>query len=148
MFNVSAFLLDDALKPATPLSKGAINENQLTFDEVKAYKKYAKILCHPDVIRNKLYTYKVYLLLLTFRQQLLPSSVYDADCRSPQYIFVSLQWRTQNFRMGGVEVPQAPRGGGHGEGYPSPQWGKGLGRGLVQENFSYFLLKIPYFDAF
>jgi len=32
-------LLDDALKPATPLTNGAINENQLIFDEVKAYKK-------------------------------------------------------------------------------------------------------------
>jgi len=26
MFNVSALLLDDALKPATPLTNGAINE--------------------------------------------------------------------------------------------------------------------------
>jgi len=26
MFNVSALLLDDALKPATPLTDGAINE--------------------------------------------------------------------------------------------------------------------------
>jgi len=42
MFNVSALLLDDALQPATPLTKGAITENQLIFDEVKAYKKYAK----------------------------------------------------------------------------------------------------------
>ena len=38
MFNVSALLLDDALKPATPLTNGAINENQLIFDEVKAHK--------------------------------------------------------------------------------------------------------------
>ena len=44
MFNVSALLLDDALKPATPLTKGAINENRLIFDEVKAYKNYAKFL--------------------------------------------------------------------------------------------------------
>jgi len=43
-------LLDDALKPATPLTNGAINENQLIFDEVKAYKNYAKFLGHPDVI--------------------------------------------------------------------------------------------------
>jgi len=50
MFNVSALLLDDAFKPATPLTKGAITENQLIFDEVKAYKKYAKFLGHPDVI--------------------------------------------------------------------------------------------------
>jgi len=28
LFNVSALLLDDALKPATPLANGAINENQ------------------------------------------------------------------------------------------------------------------------
>jgi len=35
MFNVSALLLDDALKPAKPLT----NENQLIFDEVKAYTK-------------------------------------------------------------------------------------------------------------
>jgi len=43
MFNVSALLLDDiyALKPATPLTNGAINENQLIFDEVKAYKNDA-----------------------------------------------------------------------------------------------------------
>jgi len=50
MFNVSALLLDDTLKPATPMTSGAINENQLIFDEVKAYKKYAKFLGHPDVI--------------------------------------------------------------------------------------------------
>jgi len=42
--------LDDALKPATPLTNGAINENQLMFDKVKAYKNYAKFLGHPDVI--------------------------------------------------------------------------------------------------
>jgi len=29
---VSALLLDDALKPATPLTNGAINENQLIFE--------------------------------------------------------------------------------------------------------------------
>jgi len=50
MFNVSALLLDDVLKPSTPLTKGAINENQLICDEVKAYKNYAKFLDHPDVI--------------------------------------------------------------------------------------------------
>jgi len=31
MFNVSALLLDDALKPATPLTNGAINETLLQF---------------------------------------------------------------------------------------------------------------------
>ena len=48
MFNVSTLLLDNALKPATPLTNGAINENELIFDEVKAYKNYAKFLGHPD----------------------------------------------------------------------------------------------------
>jgi len=49
MFNVSALLLDDALKPATPLTNSAINEDQLIFDKVKAYKNYAEFLGHPDV---------------------------------------------------------------------------------------------------
>ena len=31
---------------ATPLTNGAINENQLSFDEGKAYKNYAKFLGH------------------------------------------------------------------------------------------------------
>ena len=39
MFNVSALLLDDALKPATPLTNGAINETLRQFaplsDDVK-----------------------------------------------------------------------------------------------------------------
>jgi len=47
MFNVSALLLDDALKPATPLTNGAINENQLIFDEVKAYKKLCQVFEPP-----------------------------------------------------------------------------------------------------
>jgi len=49
MFNVSVLLLDDALKPETPLTNGAIDENQLIFD-VKAYKKLCQIFGHPDVI--------------------------------------------------------------------------------------------------
>jgi len=68
------------------------------------------------------------------------------------------QWRTQNFRMGGVKVPQAPRGRGVGRGgnTPSPL-GKCLARGAVPppggcapspRKFFVFLLKIPYFDAF
>jgi len=44
MFSVSALLLDDALKPATPMTNGAINENQLIFDEVKAYEKLRQFL--------------------------------------------------------------------------------------------------------
>jgi len=53
MFNVAALLLDEALKPATLLTNGAINENQLIFDEVKAYKKYAKFLGHPGDLLTK-----------------------------------------------------------------------------------------------
>ena len=35
MFNVSALLLDNALKPATPLTNGAINETlRQTFDVI------------------------------------------------------------------------------------------------------------------
>jgi len=37
MFNVSALLLDNALKPAMPLTNGTINENQLIIDEVKQW---------------------------------------------------------------------------------------------------------------
>jgi len=47
MFTVTALLLDDALKPATPLTNGAINENQLIFDKIKAYKYYAKFFGPP-----------------------------------------------------------------------------------------------------
>jgi len=51
MFNVSALLLDDALKPVTPLTIiDAINENQLIFDKIKVYKNYTKFLGHPGVI--------------------------------------------------------------------------------------------------
>jgi len=47
MFNVSALLLDDALKPTTPLTNGAISENQLIFDEVKARKKLRQVFGPP-----------------------------------------------------------------------------------------------------
>jgi len=47
MSNVSALLLDDALEPAMPLTNGAINENQLIFDEVKAYKKLCQVFGPP-----------------------------------------------------------------------------------------------------
>jgi len=43
MFTVSALLLDNALKPATPLTNGAIIDNQLIFDEVKGYEKWCQI---------------------------------------------------------------------------------------------------------
>ena len=37
-----------------------------------------------------------------------------------------VQWRTEDFRMGGVEVPQKPRGVGRGEGVSVPS-GEGSG---------------------
>jgi len=52
--------------------------------------------------------------------------------------------------MGGVEMPQAPRGGVWGRGYAPPHWGKGLGMelcSLPRKFFVFLLLKIPYFDA-
>ena len=53
--------------------------------------------------------------------------------------------------MGGVEVPQAPRGVGRGEGLsPLSAGGRVWVEGCAPspENVSYFLLIIPYFDAF
>jgi len=51
--------------------------------------------------------------------------------------------------MGGVEVPHAPRGEGGGMEYPLPnEEGSGEGAAAHPENLSYFLLKIPHFDAF
>jgi len=47
MFNVTASLLEDALKLATPLTNGAINENQLIFDCVKAHKKLCQVFGPP-----------------------------------------------------------------------------------------------------
>jgi len=44
---VSALLLDDALKPATPMTNGAINEQQLIFDEVKEYQKLCQVFGPP-----------------------------------------------------------------------------------------------------
>ena len=46
-------------------------------------------------------------------------------------------------------MPQSPIGVGLEGGIPSPLV-EGSGKGAVSspENFSYFLLKIPYFDAF
>jgi len=49
--------------------------------------------------------------------------------------------------MGGVEVLQAARGVGRGEGYPLPLR-EGSGEGAVPRKLFVFLLKIPYFDAF
>jgi len=64
MFNVSALLLDDALKPSTPLTNSAINENQLIFDEVKAYTNGAK--CIPFNITRGVAHFTYFLL---FRMQ-------------------------------------------------------------------------------
>jgi len=49
--------------------------------------------------------------------------------------------------MGGVEVP---RGVQSRKGYPLPTGGRVWGGGCAHspENLSYFLLKIPHFDAF
>ena len=47
------------------------------------------------------------------------------------------QWRTQDFRMGGVEVLQAPRGGIWGGGIHSPLR-EGSGEGAVPRKFFVF----------
>jgi len=41
MFNVSALLLEDALKQAMPLTIGGVNENKIF--KVKAYKKLCQV---------------------------------------------------------------------------------------------------------
>jgi len=58
---------------------------------------------------------------------------------------------TQNFRMGAVEVPQAPKGVGCGEGVSPSTQGEGSGEGLSLPRklfVLFFLLKMLYFDAF
>jgi len=50
--------------------------------------------------------------------------------------------------MGGVEVPQAPKGVGAWGGVSPPHWGKGLVLFPPQKFFCIFLLKTLYFDAF
>ena len=45
--NVSALLLDDTLKPATQVTNGANNENQLILDEDKAYKRLCQVFGPP-----------------------------------------------------------------------------------------------------
>jgi len=54
--------------------------------------------------------------------------------------------------MGGVEVPQSPRGWSVGMGYPPSPVGEGSERGLCpsppKKKKIVFLLKIPCFDAF
>ena len=58
-------------------------------------------------------------------------------CSSVKYPAMGADGRIQDFRMGGAQVERrrreyrgAPRGLGLGRGYPPPQWGRGLGRGL------------------
>jgi len=53
-----------------------------------------------------------------------------------------LQWRAQNFRMGGVEVTQSPSGWGVDRGYPTPHlWGKDL---LPRKVFVFFVENRAY----
>ena len=45
MFNVSALLLDDAPKPATPLTNGAINPNAATVCPIKFFSWLIVVNC-------------------------------------------------------------------------------------------------------
>jgi len=50
--------------------------------------------------------------------------------------------------MGGVKVPQVPRGVGRRNGVSPSPLGEGSGEAPSHKFILYFLLKIPYFDAF
>jgi len=50
MFNVSTLLLDDALKPATPLTNCAMNEISSSLMKLRRTKNDANFLGHPDVL--------------------------------------------------------------------------------------------------
>jgi len=72
----------------------------------------------------------------------------QASVQVANLLLMNMQWRAQDFRMGGVEVPQAPRVGRGKGASPSPL-GEGSGEGLVLPSQTIFrMLKIPYFDAF
>jgi len=62
-------------------------------------------------------------------------------------VYAHVQWRIQDFRVGGVEVLQAPMGWGVGRGYPLTTEGRVWGGGFPQKIFR-IILKIPYFEAF
>jgi len=47
--------------------------------------------------------------------------------------FCTLQWRTQDFRIGGVEMPQAPMGWGVRRGIPLPPGGRVWGKEAAVE---------------
>jgi len=56
-----------------------------------------------------------------------------------------VQWRTQDFKVGGVEASREV-----GRGYPPPHWGRVWEgrRAPSPENFSYFLVENTIFAAF
>jgi len=75
------------------------------------------------------------------------SSVAAPHPEPGQYV----QWCTKNFRMGGVEVLQAPRGISLSPPFPTVGGcGEGKFFAFVFRNrkFFAFLLKMPQFDAF
>jgi len=79
---------------------------------------------------------------LTSQLQSRLKRLHSCSLTVPRAVFnvvLHAQWRTQDFRMGGVEVPQAPRGWGMGRGYPPPYWGKGLGRGCAPSPEIFFV---------
>jgi len=82
---VSALLLDDAIKPATPLTNGAINENQLglIFDEVMAYKMVPNITF--DITRGVAH--------ITFHTRFVISDAILAKIIASYSVFISTSFR-------------------------------------------------------
>jgi len=59
-----------------------------------------------------------------------------------------LQWRTQDFRMGGVEVPQAPEGGEGGQWVSPSPLGEGSGLCPLPRKFFVFFVENTIFWRF